>query len=192
MLYGYARTSTTDTNLSTQESVLRVAGCTSIEIEDGSGPVREQRAKLAALIGRLEKGDTLLATRVDRLAHSIADLQDIVRSLTVRGATLKTTEQPIDTGAAVGPSLNDMLGVFAAFEATLRRERQLEGIAKAKAAGTYRGRKPSVEKTKVQELLARGVGPTEIAAQLGISRTSVYRATTVPLLPAPKVGRKVQ
>lgn len=192
MVYGYARTSTTDTDLAAQEGALRAAGCASIEIEDGSGPLREQRAKLADLIGRLEKGDTLVATRVDRLAHSIADLQDVVRGLATRGATLKTTEQPIDTGAAVGPSLNDMLGVFATFEATLRRERQLEGIAKAKAAGTYRGRKPSVQKDRVQELLANGVGPTEIAAQLGISRTSVYRATTVPLLEAPKVGRKVQ
>jgi len=77
----------------------------------------------------------LVVTRIDRLARSMADLQDIVRTLKARGATLKATEQPIDTGTAAGKCFLDMLGVFAEFETNLRRERQIEGIAKAKAAG---------------------------------------------------------
>ena len=76
-----------------------------------------------------------MVTRIDRLARSIGDLQDIVRTVRARGASLKATEQPIDTSTAAGKCFLDMLGVFAEFETNLRRERQLEGIAKAKAAG---------------------------------------------------------
>jgi DNA invertase Pin-like site-specific DNA recombinase len=79
-----------------------------------------------------------MVTRIDRPARSIGDLQDIVRTVKARGASLKATEQPIDTGTAAGKCFLDMLGVFE-FETSLRRERQLEGIAKAKAAGVYRG-----------------------------------------------------
>ena len=88
----------------------------------------------------LRKGDVLMVTRIDRLARSIGDLQDIVRALKASGAALKATEQPIDTSTAAGKCFLDMLGVFAEFETNLRRERQLEGIAKAKAAGVYKGR----------------------------------------------------
>src|SRR6516165_3352196 len=90
--------------------------------------------------------------------------------------SLKATEQPIDTGTAAGKCFLDMLGVFAEFETNLRRERQLEGIAKAKAAGVYKGRPPSIEASQVRELAAGGMRPTDIARKLGIGRTSVYRA----------------
>ena len=70
-----------------------------------------------------------------------------------------------------------MLGVFAEFETNLRRERQMEGIAKAKAEGVYKGRKPVIDRAKVRELQAAGLGPTEIAQRLGIGRASVYRVT---------------
>ena len=73
-------------------------------------------------------GDVLMVTRIDRLARSIGDLQDIVRTLKAKGADLKATEQPINTATAAGKAFLDMLGVFAEFETTLRRERQLEGI----------------------------------------------------------------
>jgi DNA invertase Pin-like site-specific DNA recombinase len=114
-------------------------------------------------------------TRIDRLARSIGDLQDIVRSVKSRGASLKATEQPIDTGTAAGKCFLDMLGVFAEFETNLRRERQLEGIAKAKLEGVYKGRPPSIDKTKILEMKAAGMGGTEIAKVLKISRASVYR-----------------
>jgi DNA invertase Pin-like site-specific DNA recombinase len=92
-----------------------------------------------------------------------------------KGASLKATEQPIDTGTAAGKCFLDMLGVFAEFETNLRRERQLEGIAKAKAAGVYKGRPPSIDAAKVRELKAKGMGPSEIATRLKIGRASVYR-----------------
>jgi DNA invertase Pin-like site-specific DNA recombinase len=98
-----------------------------------------------------------------------------VRRVKARGASLKATEQPIDTGTAAGKCFLDILGVFAEFETNLRRERQLEGTAKAKAAGVYRGRKPSIEPAQVRELRAQGLGATEMAKALGIGRASVYR-----------------
>jgi DNA invertase Pin-like site-specific DNA recombinase len=104
------------------------------------------------------------------------DLQGIVRAVKAKGATLKAKEQPIDTGTAAGKCFLDMLGVFAEFETNLRKERQLEGIAKAKAAGVYKGRPASIDPAKIQQLKAEGMGPSQIAKQLGIARASVYRA----------------
>src|ERR687883_1420669 len=103
------------------------------------------------LLDFLRPGDELVVTRIDRRARSIGDLQDIVRTLKAKGATLKATEQPIDTSTAAGKAFLDMLGVFAEFETNLRRERQLEGIAKAKAAGIYKGRRPSIDPGQVRD-----------------------------------------
>jgi DNA invertase Pin-like site-specific DNA recombinase len=117
-----------------------------------------------------------MVTRVDRLARSISDLQDIVRMLKAKGASLRATEQPIDTSTAAGKCFLDMLGVFAEFETNLRRERQLEGIAKAKAAGVYKGRPASIDAEQVRRLKADGMRPSDIAKTLNIGRASVYRA----------------
>jgi DNA invertase Pin-like site-specific DNA recombinase len=123
----------------------------------------------------LRKGDVLMVTRIDRLARSIGDLQDIVRTIRARGASLKATEQPIDTSTAAGKCFLDMLGVFAEFETNLRRERQLEGIAKAKAAGVYKGRRPTISLADVRRLKNQGLGASKIAKELKIGRASVYR-----------------
>jgi DNA invertase Pin-like site-specific DNA recombinase len=120
-----------------------------------------------------------MVTRIDRLARSVGDLQDIVRAVRASGATLRATGQPIDTSTAAGKCFLDMLGVFAEFETNLRRERQLEGIAKAKAAGVYRGRPPSIEASRVRELKSQGMRPTDIAKALKIGRASVYRMLSV-------------
>jgi DNA invertase Pin-like site-specific DNA recombinase len=88
---------------------------------------------------------------------------------------LKATEQPIDTSTPAGKAFLDMLGVFAEFETNLRRERQMEGIAAAKARGVYKGRPASIEAADVAALKAEGLGVTEIAKRLGIGRASVYR-----------------
>lgn len=88
---------------------------------------------------------------------------------------LKATEQPIDTASAAGKAFLDMLGVFAEFETNLRKERQLEGIAKAKAEGAYRGRPATIDASRVQALRAAGKGATAIAKELKIGRASVYR-----------------
>lgn len=122
---------------------------------------------------------TLVVTRIDRLARSIGDLQDIVRGLRAKGAALRSIEQPIDTSTAAGKCFLDMLGVFAEFETNLRRERQMEGIARAKAAGVYKGRKPTINPAEIARLKADGLGPAKIARQLGIGRASVYRVLSV-------------
>ena len=163
MIYGYARVSTTDQDLAIQHAALTAAGCTEIRAEKVSGTSRAGRVELDALLTFMRKGDTLMVTRIDRLARSIGDLQDIVRALKAKGVALKATEQPIDTGTAAGKAFLDMLGVFAEFETNLRRERQAEGIAKAKAEGVYKGRKPSIDVAAVRRLQADGLGASQIA-----------------------------
>jgi DNA invertase Pin-like site-specific DNA recombinase len=172
---GYARVSTIDQNLELQERALKAAGCEIVHAEKVTGTKRAGRTELATLLQFLRSGDTLVVTRVDRLARSVKDLQDIVHELKAKGVTLKATEQPIDTGTAAGKCFLDMLGVFAEFETNLRRERQLEGIEAAKKAGVYKGRTPSIDPTEVRRLAAEGLGGSEIAKRLGIGRTSVYR-----------------
>ena len=177
---GYARVSTTDQDLSLQETALRNAGCEVIRSEKRSGTTTEGRAELQTILEFLRKGDVLMVTRIDRLARSIGDLQDIVRTIRARGAALKATEQPIDTSTAAGKCFLDMLGVFAEFETNLRRERQLEGIAKAKAAGVYKGRPPSIDPSEVLKLKNEGLGASKIAKRLKIGRASVYRVLGEP------------
>lgn len=176
-LYGYARVSTSDLDLTLQTQILRAAGCEIIRAEKASGSSRTGRSELQLLLEFLRPGDTLMVTRVDRLARSIKDLQDIVYALNQQGVTLRATEQPVDTRSAAGKAFLDMLGVFAEFETNLRRERQMEGIAAAKARGVYRGRKPSIDPAEVWRLYTmEKMGATAIARQLGIGRASVYRA----------------
>ncbi len=130
------------------------------------------RTELQTVLEFLRPGDVLMVSRLDRLARSIGDLQDIVRI----SATMKATEQPFNTGDIYGELTVNLLGCFAQFETALRKERQLEGIAKAKAEGVYKGRKPSVDVAQVRALKAQGVGPASIAKTLGIGGASVYRA----------------
>ncbi len=177
-LYGYARVSTLDQDLTVQETALRAAGCEVIRTEKRSGTTREGHTELATLLEFLHADDTLVVTRVDRLARSIGDLQDVVRALKAKGVALRATEQPIDTTTAAGKAFLDMLGVFAEFETNLRRERQMEGIAAAKARGVYKGKgwKPTVDVAEVRRLHeTEKLGPAAIANRLGISRASVYR-----------------
>ena len=186
-LYGYARVSTTDQDLSVQETALRAAGCGVIRTEKKSGTSREGRTELANLLDFLHAGDTLVVTRVDRLARSIGDLQDVVRVLKAKGVALKATEQPIDTSTAAGKAFLDMLGVFAEFETNLRRERQMEGIAAAKARGVYKGkgRPPTINVAEVRRLRdEEKLQPIAIARRLGIGRASVYRVLKVQSRPA--------
>jgi DNA invertase Pin-like site-specific DNA recombinase len=173
--YGYAPVSTTDQDLTTQLATLKAAGCTVIRKETKSATSRKGRTELETLLDFIRDGDELVVTRIDRLARSIGDLQDIIRSLKAKRATLRATEQPINTSTAAGKAFLDMLGVFAEFETNLRRERQMEGIAKAKAAGVYKGRRPSIDAAKVKKLRQEGLGPAAIARKLGIGRASVYR-----------------
>ena len=126
---GYARASSLEPDLDLQIAALKAADCDGVRVEQRSG-----RDELRSLLVSIHAGDVLTVTRIDRLARSIGDLQDIVRELKAKGATLEATERPIDT------SNLDLLGIFAEFDATLRRERQMEGIAAAKLKGVYQRR----------------------------------------------------
>lgn len=174
-IYGYARVSCVEQDLTIQNETLTRAGCTIIRSEKVSGKRLDGRSELRILLDFIRAGDILVVTRVDRLARSIGDLSAIVNELQAKGASLKATEQSIDTSTATGKAFLQMLGVFAEFETNLRYERQMEGIQKAKAKGVYKGRKCSINRNELQRLKSEGLGPTEIATKLNISRTSVYR-----------------
>lgn len=172
---GYARVSTTDQDLTIQVAALRAAGCEVIREEKASGTTTAGRTELATVLDFLRPGDVLMTTRIDRLARSIGDLANIVRQIEAKGVGLACTEQPVDTSTAAGKAFLGMLGVFAEFETNIRKERQFEGIAKAKTKGVYKGRKPSIDVAEVSRLQGEGKGATEIAKTLGIGRASVYR-----------------
>ena len=174
-IVGYARVSTIDQDLSIQQETLGSAGCDKIFSEKVSGVSTAGRNELQNLLEFVREGDELIITRIDRLARSVKDLQDIVIYLNDKNVSLRATEQPIDTTTAAGKCFLDMLGVFSEFETNLRKERQMEGIAKAKQRGVDKGRKPSIDIEKVKDLREQGLGATAIARELGIGRASVYR-----------------
>src|SRR5690349_20210084 len=174
--YGYARVSSVNQDLSIQRAALKAAGCDVIRAEKASGTRRDGRTELQVLLEFIRRGDALVVTRIDRLARSLRDLQNIVHDLRDRGVALCATEQPINTVTAAGKAFLDMLGVFAEFETNLRKERQAEGIAAAKARGVYQGRKAKIDAAVVRKLrYGEMLGPAEIARRLGIGRASVYR-----------------
>ena len=174
---GYARVSSTGQSLEVQEEQLRAAGCDKLFSEKRSGTSLDGRQALEDAIEFAREGDTLLVTRLDRLARSGGDLQNIVNKLNAKGVGFRCLQQgAVDTTTGMGKLVLGILGAVAEFEADIRKERQLEGIAKAKAAGVYKGRKPSVDVEAVKALKVSGKGPAEIAKELGIGRASVYRA----------------
>lgn len=176
-MIGYARVSSSGQSLEVQQDQLRAAGCTRIFEEKRSGLSQNGRDQLALALDYVRDGDTLVITRLDRLARSITDLRQIVDRLTEKEVAFKVLQQgDLDTSTSNGRLMLNMLGAFAEFESDLRRERQREGIAKAQARGVYQGRKPSVPADEVRRLKAEGVAPTEIAKRLGVGRASVYRA----------------
>ncbi len=174
--YGYARVSSHDKHTTIQVETLKAAGCHRVWEEKGSGTSRVSRVELESVLSYLRSGDTLVVTRIDRLARSLRDLQDIIHELKGRGVNLQATEQPIDTSTAAGKAFLDMLGVFAEFETNLRRERQLDGIAMAKAAGKYKGTASLKQELTYQviNLLKSGAKQVDIINQVGIGRTSVH------------------
>ena len=176
MKYGYARCSTQSQDLEIQRNALLAAGCEVVREEKVSGTSLKGRSELNTLLEFLRKGDELVVTRIDRLARSMRDLQNIVYELTEKGVHLSATEQSINTSTPEGKCFLDMLGVFAEFETRLRHERQMDGIKKAKEKGVYKGRKQTLDVAKIKELASEGLMKTEIAKRLGIGRASVYRA----------------
>lgn len=173
--YGYARVSSTGQDLTIQRDALIKAGCSQIREEKVSGTSLKGRTELELLLGFMRKGDTLVVTRIDRLARSFVDFVNITDQLSKCGIMLRTTDQRFDTATPEGKMLLGMLGLFAEFESNIRKERQAEGIAKAKSAGVYKGGKPRIDRARMLSLKAEGKNPSQIAREMGIDRTSVYR-----------------
>lgn len=178
MIIGYARTSTLDqtAGIEAQERDLLAAGCEKIFLEQVSSVDVKHRTQLSLALDFIREGDTLVVTKLDRLARSVAHMHDLLQRLSSKGAALKILSMGVDTSTPTGKLMLNVLGGVAEFEREIMLERQREGIAKAKADGKYKGRAPTAlrKAADVMELRAAGVGAAEIARRLGISRASVY------------------
>ena len=173
---GYARVSSTGQSLELQEGQLREAGCEKIFSEKRSGTSTDQRDQLRAALDWVREGDVLVVTRLDRLARSIVDLRMTVDHLSSKKVGFVCLQQGgLDTTTSEGRLMLSILGAFAEFETEIRKERQADGIAKAKLKGVYRGRPPKIDPLEIAKLRAEGLGATAIAERLGIVRASVYR-----------------
>ena len=175
MKIGYARVSSTGQNEAAQVDILRRHGADELFIEKASGTTREGREKLEEAIRFARKGDVLMVTRLDRLARSVLDLNTISQELQAKGVDLIATEQNIDTTTPTGRLMFNMLGAIAEFEKDLRKERQLEGIAKAKEGGRYKGRPVTVDGEAIRAALAAGDKPMAVAKRFNVARSTVYR-----------------
>ena len=181
MLVGYARTSTTEqlAGLEAQHRDLIAAGCEKVFSEQVSSmAAREEFARAFEFV---RGGDTLVVTKLDRLARSVSKAWEAVEELEAKGVGLRILSlggDTVDTRSATGKLILTVFAGFAQFEREMMLERQKEGIAKAKADGVYKGRKPSARlKADEARVLAKdGKTVTEIAKALGIGRGSVYRA----------------
>ncbi|MDP7646999.1 MAG: recombinase family protein [Candidatus Woesearchaeota archaeon] len=175
MKVSYSRVSSSGQSLEIQLDALKKFGCEKHFQEKVSGTSTQGRSQLKECLDFVREGDELVITRIDRLARSVLDLQLIVKELTDKGVTLTATEQPISTKDATSKCFLDMLGVFAELETNLRKERQIEGIARAKEKGVYKGRRSKIDVDQIKTLKSEGLGATAIAKQLNIHRDSVYR-----------------
>ncbi len=177
MRIGYARTSTIEQQAGFEAQVrdLETVGCEKVYREQVSSVgAREQ---LDTAMDYAREGDRLVVTKLDRLARSTRHLNEIVDGLKEKGAHLQVLDLGIDTGTPTGELVLTIIGGIAQFEREMMLERQREGIARAKAEGKYKGRKPTAraKAKEVLELKAKGVGATAIAKELRIGRASVYR-----------------
>ncbi|RHZ91911.1 recombinase family protein [Cereibacter sphaeroides] len=177
MLIGYARTSTLEqlAGLEAQREALKATGCERLYEEQASsvGP----REALREALGYVREGDVLIVTKLDRLARSVRHLGEIVEDLEKRKVGLRVLDLGLDTTNATGKLMLNVLGAVAQFEREMMLERQIEGIAKAKAEGKYRGRKATGpdKVAQVQALLSDGTPRRTIASITGLSERTVYR-----------------
>lgn len=178
MLIGYARTSTTEqqAGLAAQERDLRAQGIEKLFAEQTSSV--GERKLLEAAIDFCREGDTLLVTKLDRLARSVVHLGAVVSRLEAKRVSLRILGMGVDTGTPTGKLMVNLLGSIAQFEREVMLERQREGIAKAKAEGKYRGRAPTAraKSDQIIELVdTTDLSREEIAKKVGVGVASVYR-----------------
>ncbi len=177
MLVGYARTSTLEqeAGLDAQIRDLKGVGCKKLFREQVSSV--GTRKELEAALEFCREGDTLVVTKLDRLARSVTHLGRLLEHLTEKGVALRILSMGVDTGTPTGKLMLNVMASVAQFEREMMLERQREGIAKAKGEGKYKGRKPTA-RARAEEVLAlraQGLSMDAIAAQLGIGKGSVVR-----------------
>ncbi len=177
MIVGYARTSTADqiAGFDAQIQELKAAGCQKMFQEQGSSVGK--RAQLEAALEYVREGDVLVVTKLDRLARSMADLMVMIQTLDHKAVGLRVLNLGMDTHTPTGKLMLTMLGGVAQFEREMMLERQREGVARAKAAGKYKGRKPIAPEQRAEVVRLAGLGLTKagIARKLGLGEASVYR-----------------
>jgi DNA invertase Pin-like site-specific DNA recombinase len=182
---GYGRTSTFEqrAGLAAQLRELKAAGCEKVFEEQVSSVGK--RHQLEACLDFIREGDTLVVTKLDRLARSTHHLLEIADRVKSKGAALHILNLGTDTGTATGKLMFTVIGAIATFEREMMLERQREGIAKAKAEGKYKGRKPTARArtAEIVTMKADGVRPVDIARRLGIGRASVYRVLGTEVRP---------
>lgn len=177
MIIGYARTSTVHqvAGFEAQAQELRRAGCEKLFPEQTS--TRSNRPQLRAALKFVRDGDVFVVTRLDRLARSVADLMEIIDVLEQKRVGLRILNLGMDTQTPTGRLMLTVLGGVAQFEREVMLERQREDIAKAKAAGKYKGRKPVAldGRQEVVRLAAEGLTKIMIARRLNLGEATVYR-----------------
>jgi DNA invertase Pin-like site-specific DNA recombinase len=177
-VFGYARVSTDGQTLAAQDAALRAAGCAKVFSETASG-AKTDRAELAKVMKRLNAGDVLVVTRLDRLARSTRDLLNTLHQIGQQGAGFRSLADPwCDTTTPHGRLMLTVLGGLAEFERELIKARTGEGRARAKAKGVRMGRPLSLTPHQRREALARrdaGETLTDIARTFGVSHTTIGR-----------------
>ncbi|MDB5660879.1 MAG: integration/recombination/inversion protein [Cypionkella sp.] len=172
----YRRVSSASQTFDRQDS----GDCDKVFEEKISGSQATNRPALQEMISFSREGDEVVVLSIDRLARDLRDLQAIVTTLTTKGVTVSFQMEKLTFSNAATDPLStlqlQLMGAFAEFERAIIRKRQQEGIAIAKSKGVYKGRPPTIEKSKVVELRQSGMQPTKIAREMKISRASVYRA----------------
>jgi DNA invertase Pin-like site-specific DNA recombinase len=175
---GYARVSSVGQSLDVQLDKLN--GCDKVFQEKRSGKQTDTRPGLLKVLEYVREGDSLIITRLDRMARSVLDLAKIADKLRKKGVTLQVLDQSIDTSTSEGKLMFHMLGAFAEFEYDIRRERQMDGIAKAKSKGVQFGRKPALSE-KQQDTIRRlrekeGFTIPQLMERFHVGRMTIYRA----------------
>ncbi|WP_156840810.1 recombinase family protein [Novosphingobium aquimarinum] len=180
-MIGYARVSTASQSTEIQVEKLKEAGCSVIRMEKVSGRSREGRTELETVMDFIQAGDTLVVAKLDRLGRSTRDVLNLVHDLEERGAALRVLEPDIDTKGPMGKVVLTVLGMVSEMELGFIRERQKDGIEKAKAEGRYNGRPATLDAAAIQNMKASGLGVTEIARRLSCSRSAVYKILNAAL-----------
>jgi len=172
---GCARVSTTDQDLTVQLERLAAEGCSVVRSEKVSGGSRDGRVELETILQFLRPGDELVVARLDRLGRSTRDVLNIIHEAEQRQAFVTVLDPHVSTRGEMGHLVMTVLGMVAQMERRFIKERQRDGIERAKAAGVYKGGKARIDQGRVQQLKAEGLGPAAIAREVGCSRMQVYR-----------------